>query len=173
MMNRQIQRKLSSKKMAFGVALAVGALYLPVALAAKGEISKTIFERELQNEDLTAHFDVNRDLGRAWIEVDVTEDLPGSYAEAQEPEVFSRAVDGLYYDQASKQVIYRNGTAQVVCAKDSTFLWGKSLEETGQCPLHVTSEKRQVDDGFNVHQETIGKVVLELPGSAAAAVSSK
>ena len=172
MMNAQTQRKLSSRKMAFRVVLAVGALYLPVALAAKGAIAKTIFERPLQNEELTAHFDVNRDLGRAWIQVEVSEDLPAGYAQSREPEVFPRAVDGLYYDQASKQVIYRNGTTRVVCAEDSTFLWGKSLKETGQCPLRVTSETRQVDDGFNPHQETLGKVLLELPSSSAAAVSS-
>jgi hypothetical protein len=157
--------------MALGVAL--GALYLPVALAAQGTISKTIFERSLQNEDISAHFDVNRDLGRAWVEVDLTQDLPGSYIVTHEPEVFPRAVDGLYYDQASKQVIYRNGTNRVVCAEDSTVLWGKSLKETGQCPLSVTSETRHVDDGFNGHEETVGKVVLELPASSAPSVSSK
>jgi len=161
------------KKMVFRVALAVGAFYLPVALAAKAGISKTIFERALQNQELSAHFDVNRDLGRAWIEVELTQDSPGIYIVTQEPEVFPRAVDGLYYDQASKQVIYRNGTTRVVCAEDSTFLWGKSLKETGQCPLSVTTETRQVDDGFNGHQETVGKVVLELPASSTQPVSSK
>ncbi len=154
---------MNAHKIAPRVALAVGAFYLPAALAAQGAISKTVFERVLQNEDLTAHFEVNRDLGRAWIDVELTPESPGSYIAAHEPEVLPRAVDGLYYDQASKQVIYRNGTNRVVCAEDSTFLWGKSLKETGQCPLSVTSETRQVDDGFNGHQEIVGKVVLELP----------
>jgi len=172
-MNAHSQGKLWIKKMTFGVALAVGAFSLPVALAADSTASKTLFERPLQNEDLAAHFDVKRDLGRAWVDVEVTPETPGSYIAAHEPIEFRRSVDGLYYDQATKQVIYRNGTTQVVCAEDTSFLWGKSLKETGQCPLSVTSETRQVDDGFNGHQETIGKVTLELPASGNQAVSSK
>ncbi len=160
-------------KIAFRVALAMGAFYLPVALAATGTISKTVFERRLRNEDVSAHFDVNRVLGRAWVEVEVTPETPGAYIAVHEPQLFPRAVDGLYYDPASKQVIYRNGTNRVVCAEDSTVLWGKSLKETGQCPLNVTTETRQVDDGFNGHEETVGKVVLELPAPSDPAVSSK
>jgi hypothetical protein len=37
----------------------------------------------------------------------------------------------------------------------------------------VTTENRQFDDGFNGHDQTIGKVVLQLPASSNRAVSSK
>ncbi len=130
-MNAQTKRKLS--RTFWGMALAAGALCLPAAQAAKGPISKTIFERELQDEELSAHFDVNRDLGRAWIDVQLTRYSEGD--EAPYPTVFNEEVDGLSYDQASKQVIYRNGKTRVVCAEDSSFLWTTSLKETGQCRL--------------------------------------
>ncbi len=168
-MNAQMKRRLS--RTFWGAALAAGALYLPSAQAAKGATSKTVFESELQDQELTANFDVNRDLGRAWIDVKLIPYNQGD--DAPDPQVFNEAVDGLYYDQASKQVIYRNGKTRVVCAEDSSFLWTTSLKETGQCRLNVSSEARKVDDGFHVRDETVGKVVFEVSSSPAAAVSSR
>ncbi len=168
-MNAEMKRKLS--RTFWGVALAAGALCLPAAQAAKGPISKTIFERELQDEELSAHFDVNRDLGRAWVDVALTPSDQGD--EAVDPTVFNEAVDGLYYDRASKQVIYQKGKTRVVCAEDSSFLWSTSLKETGQCRLRVSSEEQKLDDGFHVRNETVGKVVFEVPSSRAMAVSSR
>jgi hypothetical protein len=122
-------------------------------------ISKTVFQRPLDGEDLdAAHFDVNRDLGRAWIDIELMPD----YTTDEQPEIFQQRLSGLYYDPARKQVIYLNGTKQIVCAEDSSFLGHTSLKETGQCKLRLSSEKRPVDDGFNVDQETVGKVVFEV-----------
>jgi hypothetical protein len=120
--------------------------------------SKTVFERQLDNEDLAAHFDVNRDLGRAWIDVVITDD----YSEIGEPEVVRRPLDGLYYDPARKQVIYRNGAKGIVCAEDSNFLGIRSLKDTGQCKLRLSIGPRKVDDGFKVDEETVGKVTFEV-----------
>jgi len=85
--------------------------------------------------------------------------------------VCHRAVPGLHYDPSRKQVIYQNGTAQVICAEDSTFLWATGLRETGQGPLRVSVETRDVDNGFNGHERTVGKVVLELHASGPTAIS--
>jgi hypothetical protein len=144
-----------------GGVLAAQALYLPTALAGEGVLSETVFERALhQDEQLSAHFDVNRELGRAWIDVDLTPESEGEVAQVSE--VFNESVNGLYYDAASRQVIYRNGMARAVCAEDASFLWMKSLKETGQCQLRVSSETRKVDDGFHVREESLGKVVLQV-----------
>ncbi len=137
----------------------VGALFLSAAFAAPSTAGTIVFEKPLQSEDLTAaHFDVNRQLGRAWIDVELT---PTTITEAQESEVIPRGLDGLYYDQTSKQVIYRNGLGQVVCAEDWHFLGSTSLKDTGQCRLSLSSEKRTVDDGFQGRQETVGRVVFD------------
>jgi hypothetical protein len=128
---------------------------------AAGVVSKTVFERPLNSKDLdAAHFDVDRDLGRAWIEVV----LMGDYTADEEPEIVRQTLDGLSYDPARKQVIYRNGAKMIVCAEDSTILGVTSLKDTGQCQLRLSSAKRKVDDGFNVDEEIVGKVVFEAGG---------
>jgi hypothetical protein len=151
--------------MSTGLLFTVVGLVLPALSAAATAapengpiVSKTVFQRPLDGEDLdAAHFDVNRDLGRAWIDVELMPD----YTTDEQPEVFQQHLGGLYYDPARKQVIYRNGTQHVVCAEDSSFLGHTSLKETGQCKLRLSSEKRPVDDGFNVEQEIVGTVVFE------------
>jgi hypothetical protein len=158
MMNAKINKKPLSKSIAFTAV----SFFLPAALAAPAPASETVFERTLQNESLAAHFDVNRQLGRAWIDVELT---PLDGGEIQDRRVIPEALNGLYYDQARKQVIYRNGLAGVVCAEDSSFLGTTSLKDTGQCRLSVSSEIRRVDDGFNGREETVGRVVFELPSS--------
>jgi hypothetical protein len=136
------------------------------AVSAAGEpetaavVSKTVFERPLKHDgDIAAHFDVDRDLGRAWIDVVITD--RETEPAAQAPEVVRRALDGLYYDPARKQVIYRNGAEGIVCAEDSNFLWVKSLKDTGQCELRPSSETRRIDDGFRIEEKNVGKVVFE------------
>jgi hypothetical protein len=154
--------KATKNMLSTGIALGLVASLLPAVSAAASKpaaINKTVFEQPLDAEDLdAAHFDVNRDLGRAWIDVVLRPD----YTTDEQPEVVQRALHGLYYDPARKQVIYRSGGKDTVCAADdSNFLGMTSLKETGQCDLQLSSEKRPVDDGFNVHEETVGKVVFE------------
>ncbi len=146
---------MTRKSMAF----VVGGLFLAAAFAAPSMAATIVFEKPLKSEDLTAaHFDVNRQLGRAWIDVELT---PTTIAEAPESEVIPRGLDGLYYDQARKQVIYRNGSRQVVCAEDWNFLGSTSLKDTGQCQLSLSSETRKVDDGFSGREETVGRVLFD------------
>ena len=125
--------------------------------AAAGAVSETVFEKPLNHETLTAHFDVDRQLGRAWIDVMIE---PSDYP-SREPIVVRRKIDGLSYDSTSKAVIYQNGKQKVVCAKDSSFLGMTSLNVTGQCILRTSSETRRVDDGFTPKDESVGKVVFE------------
>jgi len=154
--------KIERRVLGAGLASAVLGMLLPAVSAAvtqqsATEVSTTVFERKLSTENLGAHFDVDRDLGRAWIDVVLTDD----YAEIAAPEVVRRPLEGLYYDTAKKQVIYRKGANGIVCAEDSTFLGIKSLKDTGQCQLRLSSEKRKVDDGARVEEETVGTVVFE------------
>jgi hypothetical protein len=143
-------------------ALTVGALYAPATLARGGARNEIVFSRVMGvHESLRAEFQVNRELGRAWVAVELrwltqdilpwqTQDIP-------------RAVDGLYYDKSTKQVVYQSGKIRAVCAEDWTFLWHTALKETGLCPLRVSVQTRTVDDGFNLRDETVGEVVLQLP----------
>ena len=168
-MNAQTKRKLS--RSIFGAALGLAALNLPAATAAGPVMTKTIFEKPIQyDEDISAYFNADRDLGRAWIEVALTPQVEGD--EPPESQIVKEAVKGLYYDRDTKQVIYQRGRTRAICAQDSTFLWSTALKETGACPLRASSQTRKVDDGFDLENVLIGKVVLEVPSSGAAMVSS-
>ncbi len=154
---RRVKNVLSA-----GVVFAVFGWILPATLAqdasgAGGAVSKTVFERPLNHETLTAHFDVDRELGRAWIDVMIE---PSDYP-SREPVVVRRKIDGLSYDSTRKAVIYQNGKQTVVCAKDSSFLGMTSLNVTGQCILRTSSKTDTVDDGFRPKDESVGKVVFE------------
>jgi hypothetical protein len=154
--------KMNKTVLGAGLVFTVAGWMLPavsVAVAPRtaAVVSKTVFERPLVNENLAAHFDVDRDLGRAWIDVVLTNsDYPG-----RAPEVVREALDGLYYDPARKQVIYRNGAKEIVCAEDSSFLGRTSLKNTGRCQLRLSSETRKVDNGFRVEEKSVGAVVFE------------
>jgi hypothetical protein len=142
--------------------LAICGLAIASSAGAAQAAQITIFERTLENWDqgISAAFAVNRELGRAWIDVQVDPINIGE--EPPVPVVIPQRIEGLYYDPARKQVVYRTATGTVVCAEDAKFLWSTYLKTTGQCSLTSVSEQRKVDDGFNVGERKVGKVVLEV-----------
>lgn len=128
----------------------------------------TVFEAPLDNshQQVSADFAVNRELGRAWIDVQVESTNPLG-EERLGREVTSKAVEGLYYDSARKQVLYRTATETVVCAEDATLLWSNYLKNTGLCLLSSHTEQRKMDDGFKIRERTVAKVVFEAQTSSA------
>ncbi len=117
------------------------------------------------NQGVSANFAANRPLGRAWIDVRLEPTSPLG-EELSAPEVIPTKVEGLYYDAARKQVLYRTADETVVCAEDATFLWSTYLKNTGQCQLVARTEQRKMDDGFNIHERTVAKVVFEAQPSS-------
>jgi len=122
-----------------------------------------VFEGPLDTsarQQISANFGVNRELGRAW--VDVAIESPDFIGEGLPTvDVVMRRVDGLYYDSARKQVLYQTGSETIVCADDAAFLWRTYLKSTGQCLLTPRTEQHKVDDGFNIGEQTVAKVVFE------------
>jgi len=121
-----------------------------------------VFEAPVDNwsQEISADFAANRELGRAWIDVQV--ESTNSIGEGLlEREMISRPVEGLYYDPASKQVLYRTATETIVCAEDAAFVWRTYLKSTGQCLLTPIFEQRKMDDGFKIRERTVAKVILE------------
>ena len=139
----------------------IGALVIGsfVGVANAGQL--IVFEQRLNywNEGVSADFGVHRELGRAWIEVGLTSRPLGSEPLTQE--VIQKAVEGLYYDSARKQVLYRTGTETIVCAEDATFFWRTYLKSTGRCLLTPRTEQRKMDDGFSIRERSVAKVVFE------------
>lgn len=140
--------------------VSIGALVVVSFVGAANAAQLTVFEQPLDpNEEVSAAFAANRELGRAWIEVALTTRSLGEEGPTQD--IISKAVDGLYYDSARKQVLYRTGTETIVCAEDATFFWSTYLKSTGKCLLTPRTEQRKVDDGFTTHERSVAKVVFE------------
>ena len=141
--------------------LTMGALVVGSFLGVANAAPVIVFEAPLDkwHQDVSANFAVNRKLGRAWIDVKVTTE---TNSEAPPPtEVMMRMVEGLYYDSARKQVLYRTASEPIVCAEDATFLWMTYLKSTGQCQLNPRTEQRKVDDGFDTLEQTVAQVVFD------------
>ena|SRR5262245_571386 len=115
---------------------------------------------------VSASFAVNRELGRAWVDVQIQS--TDFYVEGLPPvDVIMRRVDGLYYDSARKQVLYQTGAETIVCAEDATFLWSTHLKTTGRCQLTSSTERRKIDDGFDVREQTVARVVFDVQATGA------
>jgi len=108
--------------------------------------------------DVKAEFEVNRELGRAWIRIEFAE---SRNTEGPSPvKAVRKAVEGLSYDPNTKSVVRRTGAGTIVCAEDVQFLWLKSLKTTGNCPIRVFKEERIADDGFETSEQTIVRVEM-------------
>lgn len=144
----------------------VGALVLGFVGVANAE-QVIVYEAPLDgsNQQISADFAVNRKLGRAWVDVEVQGGVTGSEALFVPP--MEKQVDGLYYDSARKQVLYRTAAGPIVCAEDATTLGETHLKSTGNCRLIPSTERRPVDDGFDVREQTVAKVVFDAQSSTA------
>jgi len=153
----------SSQSKLVAVLVAVGA-FIGVANAEQVIVYEAPLDDSIRVT--SAGFAVNRKLGRAWVEVGVQSRASGSEPAFDPP--IRRRIDGLYYDSARKQVLYRTaGTEPIICAEDATTLWETYLKSTGNCRLTPSTEHHQVDDGFDIHEETFAKVVFDAQTSSA------
>ena len=141
--------------------LTIGALVVGALLGVANAAPVIVFEAPLDkwHQEVSADFAVHRKLGRAWIDVKVTTASLGEAPPTEE--VSMKMVEGLYYDSARKQVLYRTASESIVCAEDATFLWKTYLKSTGQCRLNPRTEQRKVDDGFDTLEQTVAQVVFD------------
>ena len=146
--------------------VAVGAAVMFSFAGAANAAQLIVFEQPIYgwNQEVSADFGVNRELGRAWIDVGLTSPAVGDGL--PETVIIPKAIEGLYYDSARKQVLYRSGSEVTVCAEDAKFLWSTYLKSTGQCLLTPRSETRKVDDGFNIREQTVAKVLFDATTSS-------
>jgi hypothetical protein len=145
------------------IKLMTGTLIVVSYVGAASASQVASFETPLDDSTqiVSAGFAVNRDLGRAWIELQIQSTAYVGDV-VPEPEVITKMVEGLYYDPALKQVLYRSGEGTTVCAEDSTFLWFTSLKSTDRCRLITSTEMRKIDDGFEVQDHAVSKVVFDV-----------
>ncbi len=154
---------MNTTKKALGAAVLFTVLAGALPAAAAGnkpttdtDAKKKVLQQKTEDQYVSAYFGVNRNLGRAWVEVAVT-----PFVDTPQRDVIARKmIKGLYYDAERKAVIYQREGKETVCAEDWHFLLSTSLKTTGNCELKVSAKARKVDDGFTVENEPITKVTL-------------
>ena len=115
-------------------------------------------------DDIETKFMVNADLGRAWVNVitihewDEDDDYNDHFVK----------VEGLSYNTETKEVVFTDGTSEVVCATYSTrgrgIFRSTRIRNTGACTFKVIKEYRDVDDGYYVRTKKYDVVLLEIEG---------
>ena len=120
-----------------------------------------VFEKEKESETslISAKFEVNRKLGRAWLKIEISDS--GSNGEDSIVEVIRRRVDGLSYDLANDNVVYTSADRTVVCAEGKDFLFQKYLKTREECPISISSENRTFDDGFHVLNQVVSRIFFD------------
>jgi len=116
-------------------------------------------EKASNTSVISAKFEVNRELGRAWVEIQITDS--GLIGEDSLVGLIRQSVEGLSYDQGSNQVVYTHEGRSVVCANDKDLLFQHYLKDTGECPIAISFENRTSDDGFNQTSRVVSKVVFD------------
>jgi len=120
------------------------------------DAKKKVYEQKIGDAYVSAQFGVNRNLGRAWVEVAASPvEVP-----SQRDIVARQMIKGLYYDPDRKAVIYQHKGQETVCAEDWRFLLATSLKITGNCELKVAMKERKLDDGSTVQNEPVTTVTL-------------
>lgn len=103
---------------------------------------------------ITPRFEINADLERAWLEIEV--DSCGSDSDCESDEVRVK-LDGLTYDAVSKQIIYNSENVSIVCAEERTrgrgIFRNTRMIETGNCTFENKFEIKMVDDGFFIKKK--------------------
>ncbi len=116
-------------------------------------------QQESDSSSINAMFEVNRELGRAWVEIQIS--YPGQSGDDSIVEVIRKPVEGLSFDNATNSVVYSRGERSVVCANEKASLFHKYYAPTAECPIVISFENRMLDDGFNVSNQVVSKVVFD------------
>lgn len=104
-------------------------------------------------ESIYAKFNVNPSLGRAWVELEITEDSWEADEEEYVEEVRVK-VPGLAYNQNNNSVEYTDDYGTTICM--NTITRGRGifkrtiLVTTGNCTFKEKKVYREYDDGYYV-----------------------
>lgn len=101
-------------------------------------------------DELLPEFQINKELGRAWVNV-VERQFWGDSSTYSDNRV---KVEGLSYDPATKELVMDKDGERVVCANLINRRWtidiGGSLRNTDRCSFTVKKTTVEVDNGFEI-----------------------
>ncbi len=90
-------------------------------------------------------FDINADLGRAWVVLQFDDRDPESLSSE-----YRVKVPGMKFDQTTREVVIEDETGRTVCAYEKKVLFGKILKETKNCSFVEKFQTVEYDDGFEI-----------------------
>lgn len=126
--------------------------------AVAGEI--TFFDRPTMDHwrviSYTPAFAINKDLGRAWVEVDFLEMNEGPVTTAEKVKI-----EGLSFNPTTSQIQLDVEGVQIICANVKINFWGTKIRPTGKCPFKQTTYSVQVDDGYEISTIERHKISLK------------
>lgn len=140
------------------------ALFALVLSTVAGADSIKIYEtRSTGIDELLPEFQINKELGRAWVNV-VERQFWGDESSYTDNRV---KVEGLSYDTTDKVVIFEKEDGErVVCSKLYNRRWvidiGGSLNDTGACQFTVKKVKVDIDNGYEINRVTMLQVFLNV-----------
>jgi hypothetical protein len=139
----------------------VSSLSISGAAQASGVAKITVIDQQVESDTqiFPPNFDINKQLGRAWVEVG-TDDTFSNVG------TITALVSGLSYDIADKQIVYISGNKRVVCANVKgptvTVPLGDTIVPTDNCKLNAKLVERDVDSGTDTYTGTFLHVEMEV-----------
>ena len=106
-------------------------------------------ERDLRN--VSTVFEVNRDLGRAWVTVKITE--PRRRDEPRRMETHRTLVEGLAFDTERGVITLDHGGQQIECAtaiERGRFIFRHTRITNTNCSFRSQIVTKEIDTGFEI-----------------------
>lgn len=133
-------------------------LSLTAFSALAGEIK--LFDRptyELnQVSSVREEFEINPNLGRAWVNLKFDEVGDGPIFYDQRVQV-----EGLSYNTTTNQILLDVDGTQIVCAKVNKNFFGTHIKNTGKCSFVQKNYKLKVDNGYEIETIEMLKITLK------------
>jgi hypothetical protein len=126
---------------------------LTSALAFSGEIELLNQRVSMGNSYNGGSFDINENLGRAWVELTFTDSDPDSSDETVRVQV-----KGMSYDKSTQEIIIADETGRTVCGYKKRFF---GVRPTGNCIFKETNYMTTYDDGFEIERVEKVKITLK------------
>jgi hypothetical protein len=134
-----------------------------LTLASASSFAKTInlYTTWNTHAQITSKFDINADLGRAWVSLDINDSPNDSESMSEEKRI---KVQGLSYDAQTNEVIYTSDGRNIVCAVAVTrgrgIFRNTTIKNSKDCSFKTIIETKMVDDGFNVRRQRYQTIQL-------------
>lgn len=137
-------------------------LALVLSSVASAESIKLLEARYDSDTEYLPEFQVNKSLGRAWVNV-VESEWNGDSSYYTDNRV---KVAGLSYDASDRTIVFEKNGERIVCAEfyNRRFVidGGNSIRLTDRCSFSQEKVKVQVDNGFEIRTVKMVQVYLNV-----------